>query len=86
MMAAMMFPSVAPIAIMWSRAIARKAGGPQRVLRMAEFVSGYLLGWAAFGLLAFAALAAASRLAVTARETARWLGAGGCSRWRGSTS
>src|SRR5437899_8649396 len=62
MMAAMMFPSVAPIAILWSRAIVARSTGAERAIRIAEFVGGYLLAWSAYGLVAFLALLGTERL------------------------
>ncbi len=56
MMAAMMFPSVAPVAILWSRTLHRRSGGFMGCARVALFVSGYLLAWGAAGLVAFAGL------------------------------
>jgi predicted metal-binding membrane protein len=53
MMAAMMLPAVAPVATLWSRAIVRGNVLPARVARLALFASGYLLVWAAAGVLAF---------------------------------
>ncbi|MFF3328681.1 DUF2182 domain-containing protein [Streptomyces sp. NPDC002888] len=52
MTAAMMLPSLAPVALTWVQAIRRNATGRARSLRVAEFVGGYLLAWAGFGLLA----------------------------------
>ncbi|MFC9292611.1 DUF2182 domain-containing protein [Streptomyces sp. NPDC057011] len=75
MMAAMMLPSVAPVAITWVRAIGRRSAGPARALRIAEFVSGYLLVWTAFGLLAYGALAASGHLVDRDPGAARWIGA-----------
>ncbi len=75
MMAAMMLPSVAPVAITWARAIGKRSSGPRRVLRTAEFVGGYLLVWAAFGLLAFAGLAGIGRLVAEREAAGRWIGA-----------
>jgi predicted metal-binding membrane protein len=69
MMAAMMFPSVAPVAILWTRAIYRKETGAVRARRISEFVAGYLVAWSAFGLVAFAALIATGRLAGTYQLT-----------------
>src|SRR5207302_2970885 len=43
MMAAMMFPSVAPVAILWTRSIARRSEGMERAMRMGTFVGGYLV-------------------------------------------
>ena len=74
MMAAMMFPSVAPIAIMWSRAIQNRSTGWRRTWRIATFVAGYLLAWAAYGVLAFAALVATEKLVGASPEAAKWLG------------
>jgi predicted metal-binding membrane protein len=76
MMAAMMFPSVAPVAILWTRAISREETGAVRARRIGEFVAGDLVAWTAFGLLAFAALVATGRLAERAPDAARWLGVG----------
>jgi predicted metal-binding membrane protein len=76
MMAAMMFPSVAPVAILWTKAIYRKETGGVRARRIGEFVAGYLVAWTAFGLVAFAALVATGRLAEHAPDAARWLGVG----------
>jgi predicted metal-binding membrane protein len=52
MMAAMMLPSLSPIAVACSRA----AGGSQAraVARTVMFGAGYLLGWVAFGVLVYA--------------------------------
>ena len=41
MMGAMMFPSVAPIAILWTRSIANRSAGWERGMRTASFVAGY---------------------------------------------
>src|ERR687888_2667027 len=61
MMAAMMFPSVAPIAVLWTRSIARRTEGIERAGRIASFVSGYLVTWTAFGAVAFLALIGVQR-------------------------
>src|SRR2546421_2694736 len=42
MMAAMMLPSVAPVAITWAKGIARQATGRARAVRMGEFIGGHL--------------------------------------------
>ncbi|MEV5878346.1 DUF2182 domain-containing protein [Streptomyces sp. NPDC052101] len=74
MMAAMMLPSMAPVAITWVRGIGRRSPGWIRAARTAVFVCGYLLVWTAFGALAYAALAGTGHL-VTGRPTAgRWIG------------
>src|SRR5450631_4622949 len=55
MMAAMMLPSVAPVAVLWTRLIGGASAGIGRAARMSLFLGGYLLVWAAFGAVAFAA-------------------------------
>ena len=76
MMAAMMFPSVAPVAILWSRSIVARSSGATRTWRIAQFVAGYLVAWSAFGLVAFIALLGAEQLVESSPEAARWLGVG----------
>ncbi|MFI9063823.1 DUF2182 domain-containing protein [Streptomyces sp. NPDC053429] len=77
MMAAMMLPSVAPVALTWVRGISRRPAGPAvRALHVAEFVSGYLLAWTGFGLLAYGALAVTGRLVEGSADAGRWIGAG----------
>ncbi|HET8836509.1 MAG TPA: DUF2182 domain-containing protein [Gemmatimonadales bacterium] len=75
MMAAMMLPSMAPVAITWSRAIARQSSGTARLARMVQFVGGYLFAWATFGLLAYLALALTGRLVNDHAEAGRWIAA-----------
>ncbi|MDP9184501.1 MAG: DUF2182 domain-containing protein, partial [Actinomycetota bacterium] len=74
MMAAMMFPSVGPVAIMWSRSIAARSTGTQRIWRISTFVGGYLVAWALFGVAAFAALLGTERLVDADPDAAHWLG------------
>lgn len=75
MTAAMMLPSMAPVALTWVRGIGRQSSGRRRTVRTVEFVGGYLLVWTAFGLFAYAALALTGGL-VDGRPTAgRLLGA-----------
>jgi len=76
MMSAMMFPSVAPVAILWSRSIMSRTTGTVRAWRISSFVVGYLIAWAAYGLVAFALLLATQRLVDDAPDVARWLGVG----------
>lgn len=76
MMAAMMFPSVAPVAILWARTIVARSSGAERAVRIAEFVTGYLLAWTTYGLVAFVALLGTERLVEAAPDAARWLGVG----------
>ncbi|MDN0198339.1 DUF2182 domain-containing protein [Streptomyces sp. S.PNR 29] len=75
MMVAMMLPSLAPVALTWGQAVRRSAPGSLRSLRTAEFVCGYLLAWAAFGLPAYGALAATGRLVDSHPDAGRWIGA-----------
>jgi predicted metal-binding membrane protein len=74
MMAAMMLPSVAPVAVLWTRLISGVSAGPGRVVRMSAFLAGYLLAWAAVGAVAFAALAGTGRLVTASPVAAKWLG------------
>ena len=74
MMVAMMLPSVAPVAVLWTRSISGGSTGPGRVARMGQFLSGYLLAWAACGAVAFAALAGTGRLLTVSATAAKWLG------------
>lgn len=75
MMAAMMLPSMAPVAISWVRGISRQSSGWARTARTVEFVGGYLLVWTAFGLLAYAALAFTGGLVDDHPTAGRWIGA-----------
>ncbi|MEU2509855.1 DUF2182 domain-containing protein [Streptomyces sp. NPDC007863] len=75
MMAAMMLPSMAPVAISWVRGIGRQSSGWVRTARTVEFVGGYLLVWTAFGLLAYAALAFTGGLVDDHPTAGRWIGA-----------
>ncbi|OAR25195.1 hypothetical protein A8W25_05960 [Streptomyces sp. ERV7] len=75
MMAAMMLPSMAPVAITWVRGIGRQSSGWARTLRTVEFVGGYLLVWTAFGLLAYGALALTGGLVDDHPTAGRWIGA-----------
>jgi predicted metal-binding membrane protein len=76
MMAAMMLPAVAPVGAMYSRVIERQAPPGRRAARVTGLVVGYLLAWAGFGLLAFAAADLAGRLAERQPRLAEWIGAG----------
>ncbi|MFD7910995.1 MULTISPECIES: DUF2182 domain-containing protein [unclassified Streptomyces] len=77
MMIAMMFPSVAPVALTWARAIGRQSPtGVVRVARTAQFVGGYLLAWTAFGLIAYGLLAGTGALVDERPGAGRWIGAG----------
>jgi predicted metal-binding membrane protein len=74
MMAAMMLPSVAPVAVLWTRWLTGASAGPGRAARMSLFLGGYLLAWAGFGVVAFAALAGAGRLVTASPAAAKGLG------------
>jgi len=74
MMAAMMLPSVAPVAVLWTRLISGASAGFGRVARISAFLGGYLLVWAAFGAVAFAILAGTGRLLTASPTAAKWLG------------
>ncbi len=75
MMAAMMFPSVAPVAILWTRSIVHRLSGLAALSRIALFVSGYLLAWAFAGVVAFFGLALFERVLLLAGNNGGWLGA-----------
>jgi predicted metal-binding membrane protein len=74
MMAAMMLPSVAPVAVLWTRLIAGAPAGSERVLRMSLFLAGYLLVWTSVGAVAFAVLTGTERLLTASPTGAKWLG------------
>src|SRR5258708_34449638 len=71
MMAAMMLPSVAPVAVLYERSIT-----DNRVLRLAQFAAGYIVVWGLAGLPAFAVAALLSSLAMDRPGTARYVAAG----------
>jgi len=75
MMAAMMFPSVVPVAILWTRSIVYRLSGLAALSRITLFVSGYLLAWAFAGVVAFFGLALFERVLLLAGSNAGWLGA-----------
>jgi predicted metal-binding membrane protein len=75
MMAAMMFPSVAPMAIVWIRSVAARPSSRDRAVGIASFLAGYLCAWAAFGAAVYVVLLGAGRLANDAPGTVRWVGA-----------
>jgi predicted metal-binding membrane protein len=75
MMSAMMLPSVAPVAVLWTRLIGGASAGFGRVVRMSLFLGGYLVVWVAFGAVAFASLTGAGRLLTASPPAAKWLGA-----------
>jgi predicted metal-binding membrane protein len=74
MMTAMMFPSVAPMVVVWVRSVSVRATAWRRVNGVVQFLAGYLIIWTAFGLLAYLALVAAGRLVETSPTAAEWGG------------
>ena len=74
MMTAMMFPSVAPMAIVWIRSVATRPSSRDRVVGIASFLAGYLCAWAAFGAAVYVVLLGADRLADDAPGSVRWVG------------
>jgi predicted metal-binding membrane protein len=74
MMAAMMLPSAAPVAVLWARLIGGSSADLTRAARMTAFLAGYLLAWAACGAIAYAPLAGTGRLVTASPGSARWLG------------
>jgi predicted metal-binding membrane protein len=76
MMTAMMFPSVAPVAIMWTKVIRGRSGGWSRAGRQSSFLAGYLISWTGYGLVAYGALLGTERLVQMSPGGAMWLGVG----------
>ena len=74
MMAAMMFPSVAPMALVWIRSVAARPRTQERVAGITSFLAGYLCAWATFGAAVYLVLLGAGRLADDAPAAARWVG------------
>ena len=74
MMTAMMFPSVAPMVIVWVRSVSGRVTTWQRFTGVSEFLGGYLLVWAAFGLLAYVALVGTEQLVESSPTAAKWIG------------
>jgi predicted metal-binding membrane protein len=74
MMAAMMFPSVAPMALVWIRSLAARPRTQERVAGITSFLAGYLCAWATFGAAVYLVLLGAGRLADDAPVAARWVG------------
>jgi predicted metal-binding membrane protein len=75
MMAAMMLPSVAPVATTWARAIGRQSPGLRRAARTAQFLGGYFLAWAGVGCLAYAGLVLLERVLTVKPAAGPWIGA-----------
>jgi predicted metal-binding membrane protein len=75
MWTAMMFPSMAPVAILWTPSIVYRSSSAVASYRIALFVTGYLLAWAFAGVLAFFGLTLFEHVLVLAGNHAGWLGA-----------
>ncbi|MEU7723122.1 DUF2182 domain-containing protein [Streptomyces tibetensis] len=75
MMAAMMLPSIAPVALTWVRGLGRRSSGWSRAGHTVEFMGGYLLVWTAFGLLAYVALDFTGDVVADHPTAGRWIGA-----------
>lgn len=76
MMTAMMFPSVAPVALMWARSINSSTTGAPRLMRILLFVTGYLVVWGAFGFIAYGGSIAVTGLSIAYPDRSRWFVAG----------
>ena len=75
MMAAMMLPALAPLTSMYLRSIRSTGTAFAKTRRTAALVAGYLLAWAAFGVIAYGAALLGADLASNAPAVAPWVGA-----------
>jgi predicted metal-binding membrane protein len=75
MMAAMMFPSAAPMALVWIRSIAVRPTPYARVAGITSFLAGYLFSWTTFGVAVYFVLLGTGRLTNDTPSTTRWVGA-----------
>lgn len=75
MIAAMMLPSVAPLVVVWIRSVSVRATAWQRVNGVGQLLAGYLIVWAAFGVLASVAFVGSGRLVDRSPDAAKWVGA-----------
>jgi predicted metal-binding membrane protein len=75
MMAAMMFPAVAPVAILWLRGIMLSRLHGSSVRRIAGFVLGYLGAWSVIGVIAYFAFGEFETAILCLRGSAKYLGA-----------
>jgi predicted metal-binding membrane protein len=69
MMAAMMLPALVPLSVLYA------GEGPGRIARVTGLGVGYLIVWAAFGLLALLVSAGAARIAARSESLGEWIGA-----------
>jgi predicted metal-binding membrane protein len=75
MMAAMMLPSVAPVTSLYLRTVRADATGAVRTFRVSGLVIGYLVAWAAFGLVAYLLALGAERVIDAHPTWGPWIGA-----------
>ena len=75
MMAAMMLPSVAPMAGIWVRGIGREPRPAWRALRLGLFCGGYILAWGATGAVAYALCVGIDSLLGDRPHAAPWIAA-----------
>lgn len=75
MMAAMMFPTLAPVASLYVRAVCKRSHGVIRSLRILGLVCGYLTVWALFGIFAFVVARVGGSLSIAAPTVVPWIGA-----------
>lgn len=76
MMAAMMLPALSPLTAVYLRSIRSTRSAALRAARTVALVTGYLVAWAVFGAVAFAAAQLATWLAMGVPDAAPWVGAG----------
>jgi len=74
MMAAMMLPAIGPQAAGETLALGRSADVTSRIAGVLSFGAGFLIPWAAYGVLAFFALKGTGHLAESSPGVAKWLG------------
>jgi len=75
-MAAMMWPAVAPQAVLETGALPRREAGTEHLSGVGGFVTGFLFPWIVYGVLAFLALLRTGRLVHASPTAAKWLGVG----------
>jgi predicted metal-binding membrane protein len=79
MMAAMMFPSVAPMVLVFASIQRRRRDRSETAVAWGIFVTGYLLAWTAFGLAAYGLYVGVGALSIDALtwdRAGRWVAAG----------
>jgi predicted metal-binding membrane protein len=76
MMAAMMWPAIAPSALRNAEGIAQARLAALALVRGISFAVGFLLPWAVYGAIAFLLLIGTGHLADSSPTVAKWLGVG----------